>query len=265
MCLDKMSESPEGFLAVDVGNSSTKVGYFRESSSLEPTWVARISDEASPPATLIEALPNRSVRWLVASVHRERIAKLSNWVARHRSIDKFESLTYRSFPIQIETKDPASVGLDRLASAAAANQLRSKEQAAIVIDSGTAITVDLLSKNGAYQGGAILPGVRMVARALATGADLLPLIENGEGEGQPNPSLPVLVGKDTAECIRSGLFWGTLGAVREITSGIRQTLDHEPAIFITGGETKPFQAWQEPSLQFVPHLVLAGIALTARP
>ena len=75
--------------------------------------------------------------------------------------------------------------------------------------------MDLVGADGAFEGGVILPGFRLTAQALAAGTNLLPLA-SFTGEDQPPP----VVGKNTEGAIRSGLFWGAVGAVREVIDTI---------------------------------------------
>ncbi len=95
------------------------------------------------------------------------------------------------------------VGIDRLVDAVAVNRLRDAGRPAVVVDVGSAITVDLVSRDGAFLGGAILPGIAMSARAIHEFTDLLPLVEMSELIAPP----PVL-GTATAPAMESGLFWG---------------------------------------------------------
>ena len=111
--------------------------------------------------------------------------------------------------IAVGLEHPERVGLDRLAAAAAVNRLRSPDRGAIIVDTGSAVTVDLLSADGVFRGGAILPGIDMSARALHEFTDLLPLVSLNE-LSVPPPAL----GVSTVTAIRGGLFWGQVGAVR---------------------------------------------------
>ena len=114
-------------------------------------------------------------------------------------------------PIKVAVERPDWVGIDRLAGAVAANRLRDPKKAAIVVGVGTAITVDLLSADGVFRGGAILPGIAMSARALDEFTDLLPRSPADELAIQP-PAL----GTSTMAAIQSGLYWGAVGAIREL-------------------------------------------------
>jgi type III pantothenate kinase len=103
------------------------------------------------------------------------------------------------------------VGIDRLLDAVAANRLRHPAAPAVVVDVGTAITVDLVAADGSFQGGAILPGIAMSARALHAFTDLLPLVDVRELSSPPPP-----LGTSTVAALQSGLFWGAVGAIRQL-------------------------------------------------
>ena len=182
---------------------------------------------------------------------------MAEWVRQHRPQDHYRLLTHEQLPIEIRVDHPEQVGTDRLLAAVAVNRLRQPDRAAVVIDAGSAITVDLVAADGAFEGGVILPGFRMVARALAHGTDLLPLVEQFFDE-----QTPPVVGKSTVAAIRSGLFWGSVGAVRELVSRMSQPLAHEPQLFVGGGDAQRLADFLSSQARVVGELVLAGIALT---
>jgi type III pantothenate kinase len=97
----------------------------------------------------------------------------------------------------------------------------------------------------------------MTARALASGTDLLPLVE------QAVPvEVPPVLGKSTVGAIRSGLFWGSVGAVRELVSRIADDLAGTPQLFVAGGDAEKLAPYLSADVQVVPELVLTGIAIT---
>jgi type III pantothenate kinase len=180
------------------------------------------------------------------------------------------------------------VGIDRLLAAVGVNALREPPRPAVIVDLGTAVTVDLISAEGAFQGGAILPGISMSARALHEFTDLLPLIEMAELHEAPTE-----VGKDTVAAMRSGLFWGTIGAARELIArmsapgdGVGSQLRRSaalrsttvagatkltpdplsqvllPQVFLTGGAAASVAQLLAADAQYVPDLTLGGIAIT---
>jgi type III pantothenate kinase len=252
-----MTQPP--LIAVDIGNSSTKIGWAfalaKASTLLSPQQTRSFITGQSPPDGVPADLPPQPCRWHIASVHREGTRQLTAWLQANRPNDELLFLAASHLPIAARVEFPDRVGIDRLAAAMAANVLRTPNVPAIVIDAGSAITVDLLAADGAFEGGVILPGFRMSAEALST-ADLLPV-----APFSPSDPPPAVVGKDTVGAIRSGLFWGAVGAVREIVERMSAGLAQPPQIFITGGDLRQLAQQLGDKATFVPNLVLSGIAL----
>jgi type III pantothenate kinase len=96
----------------------------------------------------------------------------------------------------------------------------------------------------------------MSARALDQFTDLLPH-EPIEELNEPQPAL----GTSTAAAIRSGLYWGAVGAMRELIARLSEKLDRPPEVFLTGGAAPSVAATLDPTARYIEHLVLAGISL----
>ncbi|MBX2826246.1 MAG: type III pantothenate kinase [Gammaproteobacteria bacterium] len=134
--------------------------------------------------------------------------------------------------IQINFPRPSSIGADRLANAAAVNAFYTVP--AVVIDYGTAVTFDIISKQGEYLGGVITPGMRIFQDYLAERTALLPRIK----VTQPDQ----VVGKSTRDAMRSGAYYGYRGLVKEILQEIKRELGAKRlAIIATGGDSSLFQ------------------------
>lgn len=250
-------------VAVDIGNSSTKLGLFDSLPSVNSLPVLQLVLECPtaelPPSDWLRRLPPEALAWRVASVQREGSKRLASLVRGERPSDDFRLLDYRDLPLQIALDAPERIGIDRLAAAVAANALRDPHRPAIVISAGTAVTINLVCERGVFQGGVILPGFRLSAQALSDGADLLPLALL-DVEDDPPP----VVGQNTAAAIRSGLFWGAVGSVREIVARMSEPLAAPPQVFVTGGDLRRLAPLVSDGAQFVPQMVLAGIALAER-
>ncbi len=250
-------------LAVDVGNNRVKVGSFSavaEAGIPEPegTWVL-LGDTPSLDRVVTDcASPGERLRWWIGSVNRPTTSRLLDWLGEHRPADEITLLASGDLPLEVDVPRPDMVGIDRLLAAVAANRVRSAGRPAVVVDLGTAITVDLVSADGVFQGGAILPGIEMSARALHDYTDLLPRIEMSELAEPPEP-----LGKATEPAMRSGLYWGAVGAVRELIARMIPDPSMEPELFLTGGAGPMVAKLLSDSAHHVPHLTLAGIALTA--
>jgi type III pantothenate kinase len=274
-------------IAVDVGNSRIKLGRFGSTGALPRGRTASVVTTGrllpEPIDTLELPLTNRAgefdakqlaawcdtgildvTAWLVSSVHRgaaERFAEAVGSLAKTRKAAwPLRLLNFRDVPLVIAIEAPELVGIDRLLAAAAAEKLRRRDRAAIVVDLGTATTVDLVTAAGEFAGGAILPGMAMSARALEEQTDALPHVAI---DGWPGP--PQSLGKATVPAIMSGLFWGTLGAIHELVEQLSIGLAAPPEVFVTGGTSRLFAeqlvATHKMAVQHIPHLVLRGIAL----
>jgi type III pantothenate kinase len=203
-------------------------------------------------------LPNPAAYgWAIASVNHPVADRLLAWLAR-RDVTQPRVLSHLDMPLAIEVESPDRVGIDRLANAVAVNRLRPANAGAIIVDLGTAIKVDLVTPHGAFAGGAILPGIAMAARALHEFTHLLPLVSVSD---PPEP-----LGTSTRKAMSSGLYWGAVGAVRELVARLSDARQNM-AIYLTGGAAPNVSAILEQESQqpplFVPHLTLSGIAQAA--
>jgi type III pantothenate kinase len=256
--------SPFPMIAVDVGNNRTKLGLFPELPGEGLPEPGRTLTIGSPDPHLdqigswIAAGPCRIVSWWIASVNRPAATRLIDWLGENRPAEAITLLTAGDLPLEVALERPDMVGVDRLLDALAANRLRQPGRPAIVVDAGTAITVDLVSAQGAFLGGAILPGIAMSARAMHAFTDLLPLIDTSELATAP-PSL----GTATVSAMRSGLFWGAVGAIRELAARLVPSPADPPHVFLTGGAGPAVAELLGENARHIPHLTLAGIALAA--
>jgi type III pantothenate kinase len=200
------------------------------------------------------------LRWHIGSVNRPAASRLIDWLRDHRPDDEIMLLTSGDLPLVVKLPRPDMVGVDRLLDALAANRLRTPGRPAVVVDVGSAITVDLVDAEGAFLGGAILPGIAMSARALHEFTDLLPRIDMAE-LAEPPPAL----GNATVAAMRAGLFWGAVGSVRQLveqlTGGRHVPMVGDAEVFLTGGAGPIVAQLMGRSARYVPHLTLAGIAL----
>jgi len=196
-------------------------------------------------------------KWIVASVNSDGWQRLEKWLSKEK-VAKRWLLSHGDFELEIDVDHPETIGKDRLAAAKAASVRRRLNSPAIIVDSGTAITVDFLDQQGRFQGGAILPGLGLASAALAWGTDQLPKVELDD-----RLDLPPFVGKNTRLAIRAGVFWGAVGAIDKIIDGIRGESRKAVELFVTGGGAKRLADQLSPSACLRPNLVLEGIGLSA--
>ena len=246
-------------IAVDIGNSQIKLGRRRptpsESISLRPDELTA-TDSSRLGAWLTEnQIPQAA--WRIGSVNRPTTTRLLDWIRQNRPEDEIKLLTADDVPIRVSVPRPDMVGIDRLLGAAAAYHDKSSETAVIVVDIGSAITIDLISREGAFLGGAILPGVGMSARAMHQSTDLLPELDTSTWADNP----PEVVGTATEPAILSGLFWGTIGAINELVDRMQHGLHCSAELFLTGGGSQTVSRFLDAEPRVVPDLILQGIEL----
>jgi type III pantothenate kinase len=153
--------------------------------------------------------------------------------------------------LRVATRDPREVGADRLVNAVAGFERHGGPL--VVIDFGTATTFDAVSAKGEYLGGAIAPGVGISAEALASRTAKLPRIEMER---------PVhAIGRSTLESMRSGIYFGTVGQVREILSRVRAELGGSPKVLATGGLSRWLPTKELGIDAIEPNLTLEGLRL----
>lgn len=264
-----MSKSlPDVIAAVDVGNSRIKVGVYRtddviaagEGSLPEPIVTHDLMPMQDAFAQLGDGLASYApadLAWWIGSVERTYASRLVDWL-RTAGATRIVMMTCSDLPLAVSLSRPDMVGIDRLLAAVTANRLREDGRPALIADLGTAITVDLVSADGAFMGGAILPGIAMAARSLHDFTDLLPLIEMTELR-EPPPAL----GTSTVDAMRSGIYWGAIGGIRHLIELLSADASGEPQVFLTGGAAPAVAHLVAPQARYVQHLTLAGIALTA--
>jgi len=160
----------------------------------------------------------------------------------------YELDTHLPLPLAIDYKTPQTLGMDRIASAVGAFAQKANSNL-LIIDVGTAITIDFVAASGVYKGGNISPGIDLRFKSLHQFTDKLPLV-NEKGD---IPSL----GYDTETAIRSGVIDGI---VREIDSYIEEYEKNQNVFtFLTGGHSFYFESKLKNSIFADGNLVLKGL------
>jgi len=257
--------SPPTLLAADVGNSRIKYGWFEaEAIGTNGAWPVCRQFTATPldapvPVEQLRAWAGESEpRLVLAGSNPEVVLRIAERWERQLGHRARVVCDRHALPLEVTVESPETVGLDRLLNAVAANALRPSDRAAIVIDSGTATTVDLITPRGAFAGGAILPGFALSAQALHHYTALLPLLSLTD----LGPELPLPLGRNTREALRSGIYWGQVGAIRQIVQSLIDTLGlTTPWLLLTGGGA-PWLGEQFPGVRQIPSLAMHGLVLT---
>lgn len=157
--------------------------------------------------------------------------------------------------LNIRYNNPGDVGADRIANAIAATH-RFPSTHLIIIDFGTATTFCVINSQKMYLGGAILPGMRLAVDALSDNTAKLPTVEIVK--------VDQAVGRSTIESIQSGIFYGAVGACRELIHRIKKEtfINQEVLVLATGGFASLFEQ-QDIYDHHLPDLVLQGVRIAA--
>ena len=230
-------------IGIDQGNTSAKVAIY-ERSKLHASFIFKPLTLGRLTNLINEFSPSQGILSSVADVNPEVISFLKEKLNRFVVLDEQTPM-----PITIQYKTPQTLGRDRIASAVGA-YTKHPDRNLLVIDSGTAITYDLIQAGGIYSGGNISPGMTIRFKALNNYTKRLPMLdENGD--------IPEL-GYDTESAIRAGVV---NGIVKEINAYIDEFEIKYPdlLVFLTGGHSFYFETKLKKSIFADGNLVLDGL------
>lgn len=238
-------------LTVDVGNTMTAAAVFRSRSIV---WRRRVPTPSSWSSRALRSLfpspwAGRVTAAIVSSVVPRLNRGLRDGIRRDCRVRPvfLDSRTPGGLVLRIDRPD--ELGADRIADCVGA--LTMFPPPLIVIDSGTAITFDLVDRSGEYLGGCILPGVGIAIQCLADHAAKLKRVEF---RIPPSP-----LGRNTADSIRAGLFYGYVGALQHLISQYRRELGRAAKVVATGGMARHFMDRVAGIDLYAPDLIFHGL------
>jgi len=244
-------------LAISVGNTRTRVGVFVE-DELRETDALENSDPANIVSVIEQAFaPLRNhddAAVLVASTNPPVTDALVPQIRKSLGKNVWRVGADMPVPIGLQLDPESIVGEDRLLNAAAAYDVL--KQACVVVDAGTAMTIDFVDGAGTFHGGAICAGGQMMLDALADRTAQLPELELTQ------PDAPI--GHNTGQAMLSGSYYGLRGIVRELVEQFAEQVGAFPMVIATGGDAN--LVFRDFGLidRVVPELTLMGMALTIR-
>lgn len=259
-------------IVADVGNHSTKIAIRphrdltiedRHLAQSNLNWPADFWNRRTPRfftwqnvAELADWTDWPPASWLIASVNARRATELIDAIQAVRTTDRLISLTRQHVPIAVDVDYPDRVGIDRILAAWQASSLTTKHRPTIVIDSGTAVTVDFVSAKRIFQGGTIFPGIKLCLDSLQRGTAQLPQLANAVWPIHP-------CGRNTEQAIASGVLRMQLGALQGIVNEMQQLVDQQANVVMTGGGLSPIRQQLPAAWQYEPHLILDAMTQIA--
>jgi len=248
------SAEPCELIVIDIGNTHVAVGTAAgrrivnvrslPAGRIEP--LVRIVDE------LWRGLDAQAARPIViASVVPEALQRLRSALPAEQADRVLVIRDDVALPMVLDIDNPQTVGTDRICAAAAAYERTGK--ACAVADFGTAITIDCVNDEGVFLGGTILPGLATAAASLQEHTAALPRVSVARAE--------TAMGRNTEQAIQAGIFYGAIGALREIVERFATRLGKWPVLIATGGDAPMIAEACDFVDAVVPDLCLEGVAL----
>jgi len=244
-------------LAISIGNTRTHIGRFLDGAEELDASEQILNTESELIVERIahhwENLDDDEAVVAIASVNDVFAKPLEARISGRLGVDV--SRIGRDIAPAISTKlDPkAKTGVDRLLCATAA--FHRLKQACIVIDAGTAITIDFVDGVGTFHGGVIAPGAQMQLNALHEHTDALPEISFAIPDNEPH-------GRNTEQAMLQGVFFGIRGLVQRMIERYADSFGSFPMVVATGGDAQAILENEDFVDRVVPDLILLGIAIS---
>jgi type III pantothenate kinase len=252
-------------LAIDVGNTNVTIGVFKDDALVHNWRLAALRERTADELGIYATRLFEQTKVDVSALHGIVIASVVPPLTR-----PLEEMCERYFGqrallvdatnagIPIAYYPPGDVGADRIVNAVAAREKYGQRGPIIVVDFGTATTLDVISADGAYIGGIICPGIGISAEALFQRAARLPRVEVRKPESA--------IGQTTVGAMQAGLYFGYVEMVDGLVRRIRNELEEgERAVVIGTGGLADVLSSEARSIQHVePNLTLEGLRLIWR-
>lgn len=250
-------------LAIDIGNTTISVGVFQGKRICQTYTLETVCPRRQMVVRLRKVLQSISRSnvpiqgIIICSVVPRALLVVESTVRREMKIRPWVVGRDIKVPIRNNYRNPRQVGQDRLVGVYAAKCLYGSP--CLIIDFGTAITFDVVSRRGDYEGGMIIPGIRLSVESLFHKTALLPRVE----KIIPPRSL---IGKETKESILSGIFHGYGAMCSELIDRIAEEIRGQPKVILTGGHTDLIKKFIFRKIDKIDrHLVFKGMYLLSLP
>ncbi len=246
-------------IAVNIGNSAISFAHFSgdEAQPLRRFLHAQIKDAADAIVQVCNEGAVSCEAIVIASVHEPMRNTFMDIIIPRVEVELYRVGEDVPVPISHTLSDSAiaGTGQDRLLNALAAH--RASNGAAVVVDAGSAITVDFVDGEGTFHGGAIAPGARIGLRALHNLSSALPSLELQAPDDEP-------FGHNTTQAMLQGMMYGAQGLVHRLLERYAEKAGFYPPVIATGGDAALLFDTDPIIERIVPDLTHRGIAFACR-
>ena len=243
-------------LLLDVGNSRLKWGVLDDGTIRRTGHIAHDRIRERGLQELTSKLPRRVDAVFASNVAGTSFAtRLSGVVGIHCDCDvRFARSERRGWGVTNSYRQPRRMGVDRwVAMVGAWSEI---EASCLIVDVGTAVTIDALDDDGVHLGGQIIPGVATMAQSLSSATSDIPLVRASAKRVANDLEM---FGHNTAAAVREGSQNAVVGAIERAIRTL-QSNGYDPTIVLTGGDASRILKSLDEALLHRPHLVLQGLA-----
>lgn len=244
-------------VGVTVGNTRTRVGLLRDGTVQEGESVPTSDPKAVAALVASKRSAASAGPVVMASVNGPAADAIEQELRASHAIEPFRIGRDLTIPMRHALDDASTVGQDRLLTALGA--FSKSKQACVVVDAGTAITVDFVDGQGTFQGGVIAPGLHMMLASMHAGTAALPQLKFENPDPARGP-----FGKDTKHAMQLGVRCAAIGLVRYVVERYAEHYEAYPQVVATGGDAPALFEHDEVVEHLVPDLQLLGIAEVCR-
>ena len=248
-------------LAIDTGNTNTLFAV-HDGDAWRAQWRSatdstKTADDYAVWLTQLLAMNGLTLKdiddCIISTVVPQGLFNQRNLARRYLNVEPFVVGENVDLGVEVRIPKPAEVGADRLVNAVGAHA--AYKGPLIVIDSGTATTFDVVSEDGAFEGGVIAPGINLSMKALHEAAAKLPRV------AIQKPAQGQVIGRDTVGAMQSGVFWGYIDLIDGLVERIKSEYARPMTVIGTGGVVSLFQGAARTIDHFDSDVTIRGLLL----
>lgn len=246
-------------LLVDIGNTRVKWATLRDGRQGRMQAAAHENSGLALRA-LVRRAPKDVGRVLVVSVVDEALSRVLDAAAHRRFgvVPEYIRSTRQAHGVTNSYRDVWRLGADRWVSAVGAHA-QASDRTAVIANVGTALTIDVVSASGRHRGGAIVPGPKTMVASLLSGTHGIQRRASGTRSKSRS-----LFATDTASALAAGSLFAAAAFIDRALAEARRELKGRPVLILTGGAAPDLKRYLQSPVEFVPDLVLRGLAVFAQ-
>lgn len=239
-------------LVIDIGNTKSHFGIYAE-NELKTYWSLLNEEIKTDNNIILSRLKEHNISKCTISCVVPSLKSVFDKILNNFNFNPV-FVEYSSTDIPVFYDNPSELGVDRIVNVVAVIELYTTP--CIVVDFGTATTIDVVSAKGEFIGGVIAPGIGAAAETLWTKTEKLPQVEINKPKK--------VIGRNTTDCMQSGIFYGFIGQIDEIIERITKELGYETNVIATGGLSTIVGPYSKYIKQIDEFLTLKGLNLLTR-